>query len=112
VEAVNRLKVRSCLIDGEAVVCDDNGLAVFERLRKVRRSPQVARRPVVASTSRGIAGDEPDTNRVPARHQPIAVVWPVLTVTYRVSNKRIYGNRKLFDQNSVLAHGEFNQWRH
>jgi ATP dependent DNA ligase domain len=41
VEAVNRLKVRSCLIDGEAVVCDDKGLAVFERLRKVRRSPQV-----------------------------------------------------------------------
>jgi bifunctional non-homologous end joining protein LigD len=28
VEAVNRLKARSCLIDGEAVVCDDNGLAV------------------------------------------------------------------------------------
>ena len=37
---------------------------------------------------------------------------PVLTVTYRVSNKRIYGNCKLFDQNSVLAHGEFNPWRH
>jgi len=32
-EAVNRLKVRSCLIDGEAVACDKNGLAVFERLR-------------------------------------------------------------------------------
>jgi bifunctional non-homologous end joining protein LigD len=32
VEAVNRLKARSCLIDGEAVVCDDNGLTVFERL--------------------------------------------------------------------------------
>jgi bifunctional non-homologous end joining protein LigD len=31
---VNRLKVRSCLIDGEAVACDDNGLAVFERLRR------------------------------------------------------------------------------
>jgi bifunctional non-homologous end joining protein LigD len=41
VRAVNKLKVRSCLIDGEAVICDDNGLAVFERLRKVRRSPQV-----------------------------------------------------------------------
>src|SRR5215469_9713856 len=27
VEAVNRLKVRSCLIDGEAVACDENGLA-------------------------------------------------------------------------------------
>ena len=33
VGAVNALKVRSCLIDGEAVACDDNGLAVFERLR-------------------------------------------------------------------------------
>ena len=36
VEAVNRLKVRSCLIDGEAVACDANGLAVFDRLRQVR----------------------------------------------------------------------------
>jgi ATP-dependent DNA ligase len=34
VEAVNRLKVRSCLIDGEAVACDENGLAVFQRLRR------------------------------------------------------------------------------
>src|SRR5215472_7678703 len=34
VEAVNRLKMRSCLIDGEAVACDENGLAVFERLRR------------------------------------------------------------------------------
>jgi ATP-dependent DNA ligase len=33
-EAVNRLKVHSCLIDGEAVACDENGLAVFERLRR------------------------------------------------------------------------------
>jgi ATP-dependent DNA ligase len=33
-EAVNRLKVRSCLIDGEAVACDKSGLAVFERLRR------------------------------------------------------------------------------
>jgi bifunctional non-homologous end joining protein LigD len=33
VEAVDRLKVRSCLIDGEAVACNENGLAVFERLR-------------------------------------------------------------------------------
>jgi bifunctional non-homologous end joining protein LigD len=41
VEAVNALKVRSCLIDGEAVVCDDAGRAVFERLRQVRLSRHV-----------------------------------------------------------------------
>ena len=29
----DHLKVRSCLIDGEVVCCDDDGLAVFERLR-------------------------------------------------------------------------------
>ena len=41
VEAVNMLKVRSCLIDGEAIACDDNGLAVFERLRQKRQGRHV-----------------------------------------------------------------------
>jgi bifunctional non-homologous end joining protein LigD len=31
--AVVKLPVRSCLIDGEAVVCDENGLAVFDLIR-------------------------------------------------------------------------------
>jgi bifunctional non-homologous end joining protein LigD len=29
--AVGKLPVRSCLIDGEAIVCDENGLAVERR---------------------------------------------------------------------------------
>jgi bifunctional non-homologous end joining protein LigD len=33
-EATSELRVRSCLIDGEAVACDDNGLAVFDCLRR------------------------------------------------------------------------------
>jgi bifunctional non-homologous end joining protein LigD len=41
VKAVNRLRARSCLIDGEAVACDDNGLAVFERLRRKREGRHV-----------------------------------------------------------------------
>jgi bifunctional non-homologous end joining protein LigD len=41
VEAVNKLRVRSCLIDGEAVACDENGLAVFERLRRKQESRRV-----------------------------------------------------------------------
>jgi len=32
--AVNNLPVRSCLIDGEAIVCDVDGLAVFELIRR------------------------------------------------------------------------------
>src|SRR5262252_5010001 len=31
--AMGKLPARSCLIDGEAVVCDKNGLAVFELIR-------------------------------------------------------------------------------
>jgi bifunctional non-homologous end joining protein LigD len=32
-EAVATLPVRSCVIDAEAIVCDDNGLAVFDLVR-------------------------------------------------------------------------------
>jgi bifunctional non-homologous end joining protein LigD len=32
--AVGKLPVRSCLIDGEAIVCGENGLAVFELIRR------------------------------------------------------------------------------
>jgi bifunctional non-homologous end joining protein LigD len=32
--AIKSLPVRSCLIDGEAIVCDDNGLAVFDLIRR------------------------------------------------------------------------------
>jgi bifunctional non-homologous end joining protein LigD len=31
--ALTSLRVRSCMIDGEAIVCDENGLAVFELIR-------------------------------------------------------------------------------
>jgi bifunctional non-homologous end joining protein LigD len=33
VEALERLHCRCCIIDGEAVACDDNGVASFERIR-------------------------------------------------------------------------------
>ena len=36
VEAVNHLKVRSCLIDGEVVCCDERGVASFQILRRRR----------------------------------------------------------------------------
>ena len=36
IEAVNHLKVPSCLIDGEVVCCDERGLARFDVLRRRR----------------------------------------------------------------------------
>ena len=40
VETVIHLKVRSCLIDGEVVCCDDRGLAVFQALRRRQNEAQ------------------------------------------------------------------------
>ena len=40
VEAVNHLKVRSCLIDGEVVCCDEQGMTSFQLLRHRRNEPQ------------------------------------------------------------------------
>ena len=40
-QAVDALAVTSCLIDGEAVCCDDDGLAVFDRLRGRRHDASV-----------------------------------------------------------------------
>ena len=40
VEAVNHLKVRSCLIDGEVVCCDEKGVAAFQLLRHRRNEPK------------------------------------------------------------------------
>jgi hypothetical protein len=39
-EAVNHLKVRSCLIDGEVVCCDEKGVAASQLLRHRRNEPQ------------------------------------------------------------------------
>jgi bifunctional non-homologous end joining protein LigD len=71
---VNHLKVRSCLIDGEAVACDKHGLAVFDLLRRkptgehvflfafdlleldgtdLRREPLETRKATLASLLRG-----------------------------------------------------------
>jgi ATP-dependent DNA ligase len=40
VEAVNHLNVRSCLIDGEVVCCDEKGVTSFQLLRHRRNEPQ------------------------------------------------------------------------
>jgi bifunctional non-homologous end joining protein LigD len=40
VEAVNHLKVRSCLIDGEVVCCDAQGVTSFQLLRHSRNEPR------------------------------------------------------------------------
>ena len=39
--ALERLRARSCIIDGEAVACDDNGVASFDLIRNHRANGSV-----------------------------------------------------------------------
>jgi ATP-dependent DNA ligase len=41
VETLARLRSRSCIIDGEAVACGDNGIPTFDRIRYRRHDSSV-----------------------------------------------------------------------
>jgi len=41
VDALSRLRSRSCIIDGEAVACDDNGVASFDLVRHHRANDRI-----------------------------------------------------------------------
>jgi bifunctional non-homologous end joining protein LigD len=41
VETAARLRSRSCIIDGEAVACDDNGVASFDLVRYHRANERI-----------------------------------------------------------------------
>ncbi|HEU0062580.1 MAG TPA: hypothetical protein VFR19_22045 [Hyphomicrobiaceae bacterium] len=58
--AVGKLPVRSCLIDGEAIVCDERGLAVFE-LGSVLNKDSSANRVVIQGFRIGGGLDEEAT---------------------------------------------------
>ena len=77
-EAIEALPIRSCVVDGEAIVCDDCGLAVFELIRKARRTQP----PADLSAMDGYAvrsrrhENPPD---LPPRQAPVQMAaWPRL----------------------------------
>ena len=41
VEGLAKLRAQSCIIDGEAVACDDDGIASFDRIRYRRHDADV-----------------------------------------------------------------------
>src|SRR6188472_2804641 len=85
VEAVNHLKARSCLIDGEAVCCDDNGLAVFERMRRKREGEHVFL----------YAFDLLELNGADLRHEPFEVRKSTLSSLLRQSRPGLRFNEHL-----------------
>ena len=78
VEAVNHLKVRSCLIDGEVVCCDEKGVAAFQLLRHRRNEPKAIL----------YAFDLLELNGADLRREPIEVRKATLASILRKSRRR------------------------
>jgi hypothetical protein len=91
VKALEWLDVKSCLIDGELVVCDENGLTVFELLRRgqlyalgcqraaTRESPGTTSR----SNCRRLATSSGPRNHIPARWGLCrSLAWPGAPLSY------------------------------
>jgi ATP-dependent DNA ligase len=85
VEAVNHLKVRSCVIDGEVVCCDAQGVAAFQLLRHRRNGPQAFL----------YAFDLLELNGADLRKEPIEVRKATLASILRKSRRGVRLNEHL-----------------
>ena len=83
VQAVNHLKVRSWLIDGEVVWCDERGLATFQLLRHRRNEPQAFL----------FAFDLLELNGTDLRREPIEVRKATLASILRKSRSGVVSGR-------------------
>jgi hypothetical protein len=84
VATVNALKVRLCLIDGEAVACDGAGLAVFQMLRRRRDDDSVSL----------YAFDLLELNGCDLRREPIEMRKAALTRLLRAARSGIVANAR------------------
>jgi ATP-dependent DNA ligase len=96
VEAVNHLTVRSCLIDGEVVCCDERGVSAFHVLRRRRNEPQAFL----------YAFDLLELDGTDLRREPIEARKATLAIILRKSGPGVQLNEHLEhpDGALVLAH--------
>ena len=74
-EALTGLRSRSCIIDGEAVACDDNGLASFERIRYRHHDGDVF---LYAFDLIELNGDDLRRDPLEVRKATLRACWPRL----------------------------------
>ena len=92
--AIAALPMRSCLIDGEAIVCDGSGLAVFQFVRNYRRG----------NAATLCAFDLIEINGQDLRRQPIEDRKHVLKELLRSANPGIAYNRHFDVDGGIVFH--------
>jgi bifunctional non-homologous end joining protein LigD len=92
---VARLRPRSCVIDGEAVACDDNGMTSFDRIRYRRHDDKVF---LYAFGLIEVNGDD-------LRRDPLQVRKATLANILARADRRIWFNDHIQDDGpTVFAH--------
>jgi bifunctional non-homologous end joining protein LigD len=71
VETLARLRLRSCIIDGEAVACDDNGVTSFNRVRYRHHDESIF---LYAFDLIGLNGDDLRRNPLEARKITLEII--------------------------------------
>src|SRR5262249_37126816 len=95
VEALARLRSRSCIIDGEAVACDDNGVASFNLIRYRRHDDSTF---LYAFDLIELNGDD-------LRHDPLEVRKPTIASIVAKAGSGIRFNEHMEgDGPTVFAH--------
>ncbi len=92
VAAIAALPVRSCLVDGEAIACDDNGLADFDLLRSYRHDRAVTL----------CAFDLLEIDGIDLRGKPIEVRKNKLAGLLRCSHPGINFNEHYTDEGAII----------
>jgi ATP-dependent DNA ligase len=92
VQAVNKLKARRCLIDGEAVCCDEHGVPAFELLRHRGNDQDVV---LIAFDLLELDGDD-------LRREPLEVRKETLASLLRGSLPGIQFNQHLVHRGDVV----------
>ncbi len=92
--ALNSLSVRSCIIDGEAIARDDDGLSVFDLLRYRRNDHLVSL----------CAFDLLELNGQDMRNEPIEIRKSVLKKLLRHSRPGLAYNRHFDVEGSIVFH--------
>ena len=90
---MNHLKVRSCLIDGEVVCCDERGLATFQLLRRRRNEPKAS---LYAFDLLELNGDD-------LRREPIEVRKATLASILRKSRPGVRLNEHIEHPEGVIV---------
>jgi bifunctional non-homologous end joining protein LigD len=92
--AISSLASDTCVIDGEAIVCDENGLSVFDLIRNYRCS----------SSATLCAFDLLELNGQDLRDRPLEERKAVLKMLLRPSHPGIAYNRHFDVEGSIVFH--------